>query len=122
LKLWGNTCKSLGIDTEGLPRVREGMEKFQVKMPAASAPTVLRAVIRLQIVKYLRMVHLPADRGAATISESTFRWRQIAALKRQRDHENIVQQTARVCRVMVLNGARECPPDVMADQIARAVS
>jgi len=121
LKLWKDACNSLEINTEALPRVREGLEKFQVKMPAASAPTVLRAVIRLQIVKYLRMVPLPADRGALTISESTFRWRQIAALRRQKDHETIVQQTARLCRVMILNGAREYSAAILADHIARAV-
>ncbi len=122
LKLWRDTCDSLGIDTQDLPRVREGLQKFYVEVAAASAPAPLRAVISLRMGPEVKLTDVPAGHGPATLSSCTFRLRQIEALDRQPDHERIVQQVAGACRIMILDGARVCPREALADQIVRAIS
>jgi HPr Serine kinase C-terminal domain len=122
LKLWRDACEDLGIDIQDLPRTREGMQKFYVKVPSMSQQAPLRAVIVLRMGSLARLADVPAGQGAALLSEHTFRKRQIEALERQIEHERIVQQVAGACRVMILDGARECQREVLADQIVRAIS
>jgi hypothetical protein len=122
LKLWRDACVRFGTTIEDLPRTREGMEKFYVKMPSASSPATLKAVIRLYVGQQPRMRDVPVAHCAALLSECTFRRRQIAALKQQTGHEQMLRIVASACRVMALNGARDVPSEVLADHIVRAVS
>jgi hypothetical protein len=122
LKLWRDACEKLGTDVSGLPRTRDRMEKYYVKMPAATSPTPLRAVIRLRMGPLAPMVDVPPNFRGSLLSECTFRRRQIAVLRQQEHHERIVQQVAGSCRIMIMSGAREAPNDVLADQIVRAMS
>jgi hypothetical protein len=121
-KLWRNVCTEFGIDTQDLPRVREGMEKFFVTMTAATSPTVLRAVVRLQLISGLKMGDVRPGREAAALSECVFRWRQIEALRQRDNHEHLSQQITKVCRIQVLTGARDAPVEALADQIAKAAA
>jgi hypothetical protein len=121
LKLWRDACVKLGMDVEALPRVREGMEKFHVRMPAASAPAVLRTVIRLRAGPHQGMTYVPPSQHASLLSECTFRRHQVAALRQQESFETMLRQVAGACRIMVLSGARELPTAVLADRVVEAV-
>jgi hypothetical protein len=120
LKLWRDACEQLGVDTAQLSPARRGMEKFHVKMPAATAPAVLKAVIRLQRDNFVKLGDVRAS--APALSECTFRWRQIAPLGQQVAHEELVRQIAGVCSVLALTGAREFALDTLADEIVKAAS
>jgi hypothetical protein len=122
LKLWRDACDKFGMNFEGLPRAREGMEKFHVNMPAVSAPAMLRTVVRLRLGPHPRMTDVPPSHGVALLSECTFRRHQIAALRQEQSFETMLRQVAGACRTLVLSGAREVPIAVLADHLAEAVS
>jgi hypothetical protein len=122
VKLWLDACERLQIDVRPLSRTRTGIEKFYVKMPAASAPTVLQTVVRLQFSSVFNSVEIPTAQATAVLSDCSFRRRHIPALGREADHEGLLRQVAGVCRVVVLAGARGVPTEAFADQIARVVS
>jgi hypothetical protein len=63
---------------------------------------------------------VPAER-AELLAESTFRPRWIDALGQRAAQARTIQQIARVCRGVVLSGAREHPIEQLADKIVELV-
>jgi hypothetical protein len=122
LKLWRDACERMATDVQSLPRARAGMEKFYVKVPAASAPAMLQTIVRLRLGSRLRTADVPVNHRMSLLSECAFRRRQITALGQQDSYERILQQVARTCRIVIVSGARGVHIDSLVDHIAKAVS
>jgi hypothetical protein len=119
VKLWYDACDRLHVSTADAAPVRKGMEKFHVAMPAASAPTRLHAIVRLEFSNAPILMDVSADRQASALAQCVFRPRAIEALGCDTIHRNLRAQVLRVCRVMSLGGARSASEIELADQIAR---
>lgn len=123
LKLWQKACDDFGIPTEGLPPVRAGMQKYDVKMRGVPAPVVLRAVVDLRtddIVANLTTV--VQDQAWATLYTCTFRNQQLGPLGMDAAYNRLLPMVASACRVTILTGGRRCAPGILADQIVRGLS
>lgn len=122
LKLWRDACERFGIPCDELPRVRARMEKFHVRMPPMSQPTVLRTVIRLNEHTEMKWIDIPRDQNFAMLRECTFRRLQMETLGRQTELERIVEQVAAGIRVVVLTGVRKHPNYALAAEIVGKLS
>lgn len=120
LKLWRDTCETLGIDTQNLKPVRTGMKKYHVNVSASAAPATLLAVVRLAMAPEISLAEVSADYRHAVISECTFRRKYVVAMGLEANHNRMAQWVAGACRIAVLNGARYCARELLADQIERS--
>jgi hypothetical protein len=121
LKLWHDACDGLGIDTAGLERVREGIEKFYMPVKAQSTPAALAVVVWLNVAPSVRITHVPAMQSASLFADSTFRSRQVDPLGRRADYDRIIMQVSRNCRAMHMDGARMCAVGDMADRLVESI-
>jgi hypothetical protein len=122
LKLWHKACTDLGIDTEGLPAVRTGMQKYYVKMRSVPASVVLRAVVELRTDDAIRLATVSGDQALATLYACTFRKHQLGPMNMDGPYNRLLPMIASACRVMVLTGGRRSSPGILADQLIRGVA
>jgi hypothetical protein len=122
VKLWRDSCEGLGVDVTALQPIREGIDKFFVKMPAANAPVVLQTVIRLEFAGNVVLSEIASAQAMPALLDCSFRPRFIPAFTPQRDFEGNLRQVADACRVFALWGARGKPCEELADQILQAMS
>jgi hypothetical protein len=121
LKLWRDACEMAGENADALERVRDGLERFYLPVRTVTTPASLSVAIRLHIAPHIDKIELtPPERGEL-LTEGTFRPRWIDPLGRRADHVRIVGQVARVCRGIVLTGARERGIEELADRVAEIV-
>ena len=121
IKLWRDACKRIGLDTTKLERVRDGMEKFILRVPAHAEPVALFAVVELVIGGTPGACELTGAGNVELLSRHTFRPRQVRPLGRLAEHMRIVMQVASVVRVWQLGQARMLRPDELADAIEARV-
>ncbi len=121
LKLWRNACEDLALDVNKLKRVRAGLEKYFVTVPAATSPAALSVVVTLRVSMDLATMQIPAAKCSNVLSENTYRARQIGPLGRDLDHARIVGQVARTCRPILLDGARRATIALLADALEKAI-
>jgi hypothetical protein len=121
IKLWRDACQNFGQSTEGLERVREGMEKFFLPVPSVCERTALAMIFALDTEDSgLRPVH--GVQKMAVLSQNTARPRQIKPLGRLAEHLQIVAQVANTTKVFCLGGARRDATAALAEQIMDMVS
>jgi len=121
VQLWRDACESAGFDLAELRRSRDGMDRYRVPLPSSAVSAPLNIVVGLRLSAAMGISELPASGRAAFLSECTFRRRQIDALGQRAPHDRILSQIARCCRAMILDGARECPIDELAERLCEAV-
>jgi hypothetical protein len=121
IKLWRDACQNLGQSTEGLERVREGMEKFFLPVPSVCERTGLAVIFALNTADS-GLTPVSGVQKMAVLSENTVRPRQIKPLGRLAEHIRIVAQVAHATRVFRLGGARRDTTPALADRIMDAVS
>ena len=77
LKLWRDTLEKLAIDPGGVPRVRDGMDKFNLASSHSfgfdPAPSPLHAVLLLNEQAALGLAAVPVLEAAAAIRDHMFR-------------------------------------------------
>lgn len=122
IKLWKDACDKLGIDTTSLRPVRNGMNKFLVKVDTVEAPLSLDAVLELRTEDgpLERISSLP--QRMSVMSRHAFRPGQIAALGVQKQHLQMALTVASQCAVGSLFGARLLPVERLADRVEEAMS
>jgi hypothetical protein len=116
IKLWRDACETLGRSTEGLERVREGMEKFFLPVPSLRQTTALDVILELN-TSASRLAPVSGVQKMALLSEHTVRPRQIKPLGRLAEHLRIVAQVANATRIFHLGGARQETVTTLADRI-----
>lgn len=121
INLWADACEMLGENTDGLQRVREGLERYFLAVRAASTPTALYAAARLGVAPYRDSVELSLEDRTRLLSESAFRPRWIDAMGRRAEHARVVGQIARRCRGVLLGLARERSVDELAERLEEIV-
>lgn len=108
LKLWRDTLDTLAVDTRMLPRVRDGMEKFNLagagNFGFDPAPRVLDAIFVLDEQPVARLTPLPLLESAAAIRNQIFRPKFGALLGNAHQARLFAQSVAiasktRVCRL-----------------------
>jgi len=85
LKLWRASLDALGVGVEGLPRVRDGMEKFDLRPRAGFDPTVvpLDAILTLGEGPEPELVLRPATTALPVVRSYVYRPRMALYLGRQ---------------------------------------
>lgn len=121
LRLWGDACEKLGIETAGLETVRAGIGKYFYPVKTAAAPAALAAIARLRISTEPGVAYFPPNDSTQFVSESTCRPIQIDPLGRRAEHQRLAALVGGACRVLGLDGARSVDISRVADQLARAV-
>lgn len=117
LALWRQSCEMLGENADVLERVREGMEKFFLPVRATTSPAALSAVVWLRTAERVEVEEVaPVDRPEL-LSLATFRQRWIDPLGRRGEYARMVAQVGRLCRCVVLHGARDQPVEELADRV-----
>jgi hypothetical protein len=122
LQLWRDACGALGFDVDELEAVRAKLDKYFVPVPRIALPTPLEFTVRLQVCPACRVVEAPPEQRHEIFFQSTYRPRQLSALGQRDAHARAVVQLSRTCRVMVLEGARECSVPALADALSAVVS
>ena len=121
IKLWRDACEMIGEKADGLERVREGMEKYFLPVPAVTTPAALSLAVRLRVAPYLETTEIAPAERSHLLTESTVRPRWIDPLGRRAEHARLTTQAARTCRGVVLSGARERGIEELADRVAELV-
>jgi hypothetical protein len=122
LRLWRDACEALSLNIDDLEPVRQNSQKYFVSVPASGVPTPLEYAVRLQASKSCSVVELTLGQRPELFFVSTFRPRQLAVLGQGDTHARLVDQVSRSCRAMVLEGARDCPVQELADVLSRVVT
>ncbi len=117
IKLWRDACENFGRATAGLDRVREGMEKFFLRVGQVDDKVALSAIVELRPSADSGMTHVSGIHSMAVLSAQTVRPRQIRPLGRLAEHLRIVAHTAGVTSVLRLDGARQSTVASLADRI-----
>jgi hypothetical protein len=115
IKLWRDACERFGFDTDTLPRVRDGMEKFSVPVPARTGPAVLTDLVELVTGTPERCERVGF--GIGVLTRNTFRPRQVRPLGKLAEHMGVVARTAGAVRIAQLGGARMQRPEALADAL-----
>src|SRR5437763_469743 len=115
--LWRQSCEILGENADALERVRAGMEKFFLPVRATTSPAALSAVVWLRTAPRVEVEEIAPGERPELLSLATFRQRWIDPLGRRADYARMVVQVGRLCRCVVLHGARDQPVDELADRV-----
>jgi hypothetical protein len=117
VKLWADACEAAGRPVTKLRRVRDGLDKYFVPLPAWSMPTRLAAVVELRLANEGAVARVAGAERLALLSHNTYRPRQIAALGQLSAHVRIVARTASTTAVYRLEGARRLRIGTLADHL-----
>ena len=87
MKLWKDTLKATSLDGEGLPRLREGLEKFGFDATASfeTSPRRLTAIVLLSEGTDLTLDRLSPLETVPLLQAQIYRWRIAFTLGRQGD-------------------------------------
>lgn len=121
IKLWRDACGMLSIEADRFPRVRDGIEKFQVGVPIADSPAALSAVVRLRVASGAGLTRFPPSECGQLLADCTYRSRLIGPLGHSREHARVLTQVASFCQPLGVGGARNLSIHELADRIAEAV-
>jgi HPr Serine kinase C-terminal domain len=113
IKLWRDACDAAAIDTDGLGRVMNNMDKYYVRVPAVDGPIRLGAIVVL--APQWDDTPISAGERMAMISRNTYRPTHIAALGMRERHVRIVAQVVSASAVHRLANDKSLPPARLAD-------
>ncbi|HLY07625.1 MAG TPA: hypothetical protein VKR31_17900 [Rhizomicrobium sp.] len=121
IKLWRDACEMVGANPDRLEPVRDGMEKYFVPVGASTTPTALHVVLRLALGATAEFEEVPAAERPQLLGASMFRPRWVEALGRRAEHAKTIVHIARACRGVLLQGARDCGIEELADRVVEIV-
>lgn len=122
LHLWHDACEALGQNPDALERVRANLEKYYLPVETSAVFAPLEFVIRLRVAPISAVAEVPATQRADFLAACTYRPRHMVAMGLADAHARIVSIVSRDVRAFVLEGARECAIEELANQLCQAVS
>lgn len=119
LRLWRDTCDTLGIDPTEMRRVRRQLEKFFVPVKNATEP------VRLSVIAHLRSdpkVGGPEPVDPTRPLVAAYKPALAAALGNTERYEKIANAIVDECTYVVIDGGHSESLDALADHVEQALT